>query len=97
MNEPVSSKVLEEELAQKHHDQLLMGCCVDRKWLDKNPEHPDRAKVRGCEPETCMKLPDGATCGGCIHFERCRKLVGAKAESRICDFFPRRFVSKESV
>lgn len=51
------------------------GCCRDK----------------SCTPQTCMVLPEGKTCGACAHFTRCQKIVGARAEYTVCDFFPRRF------
>jgi hypothetical protein len=56
-----------------------MGCCVDRKY------------GCGCTDETCMNLPDGKTCGDCVHLRRCVAIFGHKPEDTYCDFFPRRF------
>ena len=51
------------------------GCCVDR----------------SCNPETCMSLPRGETCGNCVSFMICSKLVGPQFSNDFCDWFPRRF------
>lgn len=51
------------------------GCCVDQK----------------CTPETCMALPEGKTCGGCIHIRRCKAMFGHVETDTYCDWYPRRF------
>jgi len=56
------------------------GCCVDRKY------------GTGCTDETCMNLPNGATCGDCVHVRRCVAIFGRKPTDTSCDFFPRRFL-----
>jgi hypothetical protein len=38
-----------------------------------------------------MKLPEGKTCGDCVYFARCSKLVGAKEDWTSCDFHPRQY------
>ncbi len=38
-----------------------------------------------------MRLPEGKTCGDCVHFERCNKLVGSCVSWTSCDFHPSRF------
>jgi hypothetical protein len=53
----------------------MMGCCVDK----------------ACTPETCMNLPEGKTCGDCVHAHRCCAIFGHKPEDTTCDWFPRRF------
>ena len=58
------------------------GCCVDGH----------------CTPDTCMDLPDGQTCGDCIHVRRCVAMFGHFPTDTSCDWFPRRFkalVTKE--
>ena len=69
------------------------GCCVDRLWADRNPDHPDADAVRrkSCGPHNCMKLPAGKTCGGCSNFAGCKALFGCKPDNTQCDYFPRRF------
>ena len=44
-----------------------------------------------------MKLPEGKTCGGCNHYNRCFWLFDCVPGSTVCDFFPRRFVQKQKV
>jgi hypothetical protein len=54
-----------------------LGCCADR----------------SCTDETCMKLPDGTTCGNCAHIRRCLAFGFSDSEKQsTCDFFPRRFL-----
>ena len=71
------------------------GCCVDRLWAERNPTHPDTEAVKrkACSAETCMSLPDGKTCGDCVHKRRCVTFGFADSETNTsCSFFPRRFV-----
>jgi len=51
------------------------GCCVDKK----------------CTPETCMNLPEGKTCGDCVHIHRCKAMFGHVEADTYCDWYPRRF------
>ena len=44
------------------------------------------------DPDT--KLPEGKTCGDCVHFKKCSWLVQAIGEWKECDFFPSRFIDK---
>lgn len=44
---------------------------------------------RGKEPE--MDLPEGKTCGDCIHFKRCNEMFGHIAADESCDWAPSRF------
>lgn len=71
------------------------GCCVDRLYAERNPDHPGAAALRrlGCTPTTCMQLPEGQTCSDCVHVRRCTTLFGAKPDNTTCDFFPRRFAA----
>ena len=39
-----------------------------------------------------MELPEGMTCGHCIHIRRCMLIFGHKPEDTACDWFPRKFV-----
>ena len=43
-----------------------------------------------------MDLPDGKTCGDCIHIRFCTQFLGERclAENTQCDWFPIRFVLK---
>lgn len=56
----------------------MHGCCVDK----------------ACTSDTCMKLPDGKTCGDCRHVERCVSMFGHVPSDAYCDWFPRRFAEK---
>lgn len=51
------------------------GCCVD--------------KV--CTKDTCMELPEGESCGTCVHRNRCVAMFGSTDSQSYCGFFPRRF------
>lgn len=62
------------------------GCCVDRVYEDHGFQFS-----RGCGDDTCMTLPEGMTCGACVHENRCVAIFGAKPENTTCGFFPRRF------
>jgi len=74
--------------------QMLLGCCVDRRVAEQKPDRPELP--RGCTDDTCMRLPEGKTCGDCVHVVRCVSLFGATPTDRSCDFFPRRFQDTES-
>lgn len=58
---------------------MKLGCCADKPY------------GKGCTDKTCMKLPDGETCGTCVHASRCTKLFGSDPSDTSCTFFPRRF------
>lgn len=66
----------------------LPGCCIDRLWA----ERAGRRDGSSCDTRTCMTLPEGKTCGDCIHLQRCQGLFGCPPDRKTCDFFPRRFV-----
>lgn len=51
------------------------GCCVDK----------------ACTDATCMELPEGKTCGHCVHEYRCCLMFGHTPTDTYCDWFPRRF------
>lgn len=42
-----------------------------------------------------MKLPDGRTCGDCIHVRRCVLFGFTKSENTNCDFSPSRYQQAE--
>ena len=44
-----------------------------------------------------MVLPEGKTCGDCVHFRHCSGLFGHKVSDTYCDWFPRRFYAKFAV
>lgn len=54
------------------------GCCIDH----------------SCTTKTCMTLPEGATCGQCVHIQRCSDIFGHVALDTTCDWFPRLFVTE---
>jgi len=41
-----------------------------------------------------MDLPDGKTCGDCVHIERCKAIFGHIEADKYCDWFPIRFYLK---
>lgn len=51
------------------------GCCVDK----------------ACTDRTCMALPQGKTCGDCVHERRCCLIFGHTPTDTYCGWFPRRF------
>lgn len=38
-----------------------------------------------------MRLPPGATCGGCANFQRCEWLIDCDPDSTKCDWSPSRY------
>lgn len=44
-----------------------------------------------------MTLPEGATCGQCIHIQRCNGIFGHVASDTTCDWFPRLFVTYKPI
>ena len=42
-----------------------------------------------------MRLPEGKTCGDCIHCTRCTRLFGCVKYNSVCDWLPSRFAEKE--
>jgi hypothetical protein len=56
------------------------GCCADKRYGGK-----------GCTEESCMTLPAGSVCGGCVFVEHCVRMYGVTKDRTMCDFFPRRF------
>ncbi|WP_159969761.1 hypothetical protein [Pseudomonas sp. 9Ag] len=46
---------------------------------------------RGKRPEDGMDLPDGKTCGDCVHCRRCTLMFGHIPADEVCDWFPSRF------
>jgi hypothetical protein len=43
-----------------------------------------------------MQLPDGKTCGDCVHYRKCLRLVYTVAShNKECDWSPSRFKDKE--
>lgn len=57
------------------------GCCVDK----------------ACNERTCMALPEGKTCGHCVHEYRCCTIFGHRPTDTYCDWFPRRFHERAPV
>lgn len=42
-----------------------------------------------------MKLPDGKTCGDCVHIRRCLGIGYTSSETNnFCDFWPNRYLAK---
>lgn len=46
---------------------------------------------RGAVAETDMDLPEGKTCGDCIHCYRCSAIFGHIPTDEVCDWSPSRF------
>lgn len=38
-----------------------------------------------------MWLPDGKTCGDCVHVGRCQAMFGHIPQDKVCDWDPSRF------
>ena len=58
----------------------MPGCCTDK----------------SCNPDGCMNLPEGETCGKCVFVRHCARMYDVKDEYTQCDFYPRRFISQEA-
>lgn len=56
-------------------NRKMHGCCVDK----------------ACTELTCMELPEGKSCGDCVHERRCCLMFGHVPTDTYCDWFPRRF------
>ena len=69
-----------ESAGHESEGATMSGCCIDKQY------------GKGCTPETCMVLPDGKTCGDCVHIHRCKAIFGHTETDTECDWFPRRFV-----
>lgn len=41
-------------------------------------------------------LPEGKSCGDCIHIRRCALLFGHVKQDEICDWLPTRFVERSA-
>lgn len=80
---------------------------INNKWKEKNMvpcllEYPkeleneywETYKEINHEIKDETKLPDGKTCGNCIHFERCNMLFMAREDWVNCDFYPIKFKEK---
>ena len=52
---------------------------------------------RGKRPEDGMDLPDGKTCGDCVHCRRCTLIFGHIPADEVCDWFPSRFRARERI
>jgi hypothetical protein len=44
-----------------------------------------------------MNLPEGKTCGDCVHCRRCTMMFGHIPEDEACDWAPSRFTPKKEV
>lgn len=47
--------------------------------------------TRATHSEPSMVLPEGKTCGDCLHFTRCSAMFGHIAADEVCDWAPSRF------
>ncbi len=41
-----------------------------------------------------MDLPEGKTCGDCLHIRRCQSIFGHIPEDEVCDWFPSRYAER---
>ncbi len=41
-----------------------------------------------------MNLPEGKTCGDCVHSRRCSLIFGRIPADEVCDWYPSRFQAK---
>lgn len=41
--------------------------------------------------DAAMRLPEGKTCGDCVHCRRCCAMFGHVPSDMSCDFYPSRF------
>jgi hypothetical protein len=57
----------------------------------KRAVRPGCCRGGDCTESTCMRLPDGVTCGDCALFGRCEAIIGVRKSDTICDFHPRKF------
>ncbi len=67
--------------------------CVTCAW-------PKTTHDRGAQPLYCrefasMNLPQGKTCGDCVHIPRCNAIYGHMASDERCDWYPSRFRERE--
>ena len=44
-----------------------------------------------------MNLPEGMTCGDCVHSRRCTMMYGHIPADEVCDWAPSRFLQAASV
>ncbi len=44
-----------------------------------------------------MNLPQGKTCGDCVHIPRCNAIYGHMASDERCDWYPSRFLTREDL
>lgn len=47
-------------------------------------------------PANESNLPDGVSCGDCVHFERCKRFISARPDDEVCDWIPSRFVLRST-
>lgn len=44
-----------------------------------------------------MELPEGKTCGDCLHCRRCCSIFGRIPADEVCDWYPSRFAPMSGV
>ena len=67
----------------------VLGKSVERVGKFYNYEkYPDEWKA-----QYDMLLPDGITCGGCVHSNKCRTIFGGNDSNTSCQFYHSRFHS----
>lgn len=43
-----------------------------------------------------MSLPNNKTCSDCVHYDRCKWLIGILGQEKSCDWYPIKFVENTS-
>ena len=58
----------------------------------RSPETHEAGKQPSyCKTFATMNLPEGKTCGDCVHIQRCNAIFGHMASDERCDWYPSRF------
>jgi hypothetical protein len=60
--------------------------CMQPQAVHDAGKHPDY-----CYGFATMNLPQGKTCGDCVHIRRCNAMFGHMASDERCDWYPSRF------
>lgn len=45
--------------------------------------------------DNCKIMEWEPGCGNCVHFEKCKRLLGIETNNPMCDFIPSRYRAKE--
>lgn len=52
---------------------------------------------RSTENADLMNLPEGKTCGDCVHYRRCTLMFGHIPSDEVCDWSPSRFTEIKTI